>query len=520
MYVEHSIRCAEVSITSLQRQVLNTLEEEMKKEPAEPAHGSDGHRRSAQRPSAAALAPGVRSSCARWVDVEAIAIVTALRSHPARSESKEDALPSTDDSRSSRVRVLLRHSSSAADLPFVEELLRHLRTLQRFRAIEVWADDQIAPGMELRQQIDLAIDNSDVVLLALSPDLLDLESFHSVELERILDRARAGDVTVIPLIIRACLWAESPQLKLLKPLPKGGRSLASFPSTELDGAMASLIRDLSATILRQGPAVSSTVAYEAKRRRLPVRLIVPLGLGLLGLAVVVNQIATPGRTRNDIGPDKTNADQPCGPGRQRHNGRCVSDQIIDFLTCLEGCTAAAARLLLRKQPPPAANVSDDQLDEQMRQLLDDELSRLPADDFNAIMQTCRDAAKKAGLSVTPVAVPSAKSSAKTAPSPVIEKTDESKALPADKAYLTVQTSDEFTVYVTGKEKGLTNHRLEVPCGVGMVRVGRPSSNGDAEWHSALSPSISIPCRSSVTIAITASAGPWPAEPMPRGGNPY
>ncbi len=106
--------------------------------------------------------------------------------------------------------------------------------------------------------------------------------------------------------------------------------------------------------------------------------------------------------------------------------------------------------------------------------------------------------------------------------PVIEKNDASAKL-VQRAFLTVLSTENDLVYVTGKKIGPVNQRHEVSCGVALIRIGAPLANGSVEWKSAPGLSISIPCQTAITLAITPAKGPWPTggvRPTPGGGDPY
>ena len=110
--------------------------------------------------------------------------------------------------------------------------------------------------------------------------------------------------------------------------------------------------------------------------------------------------------------------------------------------------------------------------------------------------------------------------------PVVEKNDDTAKLNATKAFLTVLSGGNDFVYVTGKKIGSVNQRLEISCGVGLIRIGSPLPNGSIAWKSAPGLSIPLPCKTSTTIAIPAGNGPWPdsgggaVRPPGGGGDPY
>ena len=67
-------------------------------------------------------------------------------------------MPSADP----KLRLLVRHSDSSKDRALAEELLGHLKPLQRFANLDVWSDARLRAGDETRREIERAIDQADV----------------------------------------------------------------------------------------------------------------------------------------------------------------------------------------------------------------------------------------------------------------------------------------------------------------------------------------------------------------------
>jgi hypothetical protein len=108
-----------------------------------------------------------------------------------------------------------------------DELEKHLSILRRQGAITNWHDRRIGPGKDWEGEINWHLRNAHVVLLLISSDLLASDYCYEVEMGRALQRHEIGEARVIPVILRACLWDNSP-FSHLQALPKDARPITSW----------------------------------------------------------------------------------------------------------------------------------------------------------------------------------------------------------------------------------------------------------------------------------------------------
>jgi hypothetical protein len=107
----------------------------------------------------------------------------------------------------------------------------HLASARRGgRAIE-WNDRLIHPGTEWADAIDAELNRADVVVLLLSPDFLASDYCYGVEMERALERHRAGDARVVPVVVRPCDWKYEP-IQELQMLPTGAKPVTEWPNRD------------------------------------------------------------------------------------------------------------------------------------------------------------------------------------------------------------------------------------------------------------------------------------------------
>ncbi len=93
-------------------------------------------------------------------------------------------------------------SYSHRDPKALQELERFLKPLGREGLIGNWADNQIKPGEDWHAEIDQALATATVAVLLVSQDFLNSDFIFGTELPRILARADAGKITVLPVFLR------------------------------------------------------------------------------------------------------------------------------------------------------------------------------------------------------------------------------------------------------------------------------------------------------------------------------
>lgn len=121
------------------------------------------------------------------------------------------------------------------------ELVKHLSALKRQGIISDWYDRKISPGREWKGGIDNHLDSAKIILPLVSPDFLASDYCYDVEMMRALKRHKTGDARVIPIILRACDWKDTP-LGKLQALPKDGKPVTSW--NNIDEAFLDIVKGL------------------------------------------------------------------------------------------------------------------------------------------------------------------------------------------------------------------------------------------------------------------------------------
>lgn len=93
-------------------------------------------------------------------------------------------------------------SYAREDEDYVKKLRAHLRGLELDGMITLWTDDQILTGDAWAEEIQKQMDQTDIMLLLMSPDFVNSDFIQRVELKQALERKVAGKNLVVPVNLR------------------------------------------------------------------------------------------------------------------------------------------------------------------------------------------------------------------------------------------------------------------------------------------------------------------------------
>jgi hypothetical protein len=118
------------------------------------------------------------------------------------------------------------------DKDMLNMLKIHLRLLGRMGLIEVYDDQDVAPGEEKGKEIERRLSVARIILLLISPDFLNSHECYDIQMSRAIERYELGEARVIPIILRPCAWRSTPLQKLM-PLPKNGEPISKRDKDEI-----------------------------------------------------------------------------------------------------------------------------------------------------------------------------------------------------------------------------------------------------------------------------------------------
>ena len=117
-------------------------------------------------------------------------------------------------------------SYSHDDEDFLKELKTHLTPLERNGVISAWSDQKLIAGDELDKELLAQLESSELVAFLISASFLSSISCYEMEFIETLDRRRHARVEIIPVIIRDCLWKETPIARFLA-TPRNGIAISN-----------------------------------------------------------------------------------------------------------------------------------------------------------------------------------------------------------------------------------------------------------------------------------------------------
>lgn len=106
-----------------------------------------------------------------------------------------------------------------------ELLDKHLVPLQRRKIIDAWHDRKIEAGQQWADEIDENLNKADIILLLISPNFLSSPYCSNIELNKAMERHKARESRVIPIILEPCAWRYY-DFGQLQAFPKDGKAIA------------------------------------------------------------------------------------------------------------------------------------------------------------------------------------------------------------------------------------------------------------------------------------------------------
>jgi hypothetical protein len=135
-----------------------------------------------------------------------------------------------------RDRVFISYSKY--DKSWLDKVRKCLRPLED-KGLKIWTDKDINTGNKWLGEIDKALEMTKVAVLLLSTNFFDSDFIQDQELPRILDAEQRGEVTILPILISACLWQETKIGEFQSPF-NPEQPLNSLELPELDKALVQI----------------------------------------------------------------------------------------------------------------------------------------------------------------------------------------------------------------------------------------------------------------------------------------
>jgi hypothetical protein len=134
------------------------------------------------------------------------------------------------------------------DEHLVKQFLAHLAPLERHSAIEVLHKEKIQPGEPRQEAMREMLAKAQLVLLFVTPDFVVSASCYEQEMRQALERHKAGDACVIPILVRPTThWTHLP-FGSLQALPRNGKPITSWPQSRRDEAWVHVAEGITDTL--------------------------------------------------------------------------------------------------------------------------------------------------------------------------------------------------------------------------------------------------------------------------------
>jgi hypothetical protein len=123
------------------------------------------------------------------------------------------------------------YSYAHRDEALRERLDKHLALLRHNKIISTWSDRKIEAGTKWAEEISHHINSADLILLLVSADFIASDYCYGIEMQRALERERAGEARVIPIILRPVDWHSAP-FGSMQALPRDAIPVTSWEDQE------------------------------------------------------------------------------------------------------------------------------------------------------------------------------------------------------------------------------------------------------------------------------------------------
>lgn len=127
------------------------------------------------------------------------------------------------------------------DKKLLKQLEEHLSPLKRADRIMVWSAREVQAGTDWAKEIEDHLNVVDIILLLVSPSFIASDLCYSVQMQKALERHKAGEAKVIPVLLRPTFLEETP-LKILQALPRDNQPITQWRNR--DTAFLDVVFDL------------------------------------------------------------------------------------------------------------------------------------------------------------------------------------------------------------------------------------------------------------------------------------
>jgi CHASE2 domain-containing sensor protein len=154
---------------------------------------------------------------------------------------------------SKSIEVFFSYANSEKDELLRNELVKHLSTLEKDGVITSWYESKISAGTETDDEIKKHLNSARIILLLITPDFIASKKLWERDVEQAMQRCKAKEAYVIPVLLRKCHWQGKPLNNYLQTLPKNERYITSLTNqdegfTEVVEGIIDVVNEISGLI--------------------------------------------------------------------------------------------------------------------------------------------------------------------------------------------------------------------------------------------------------------------------------
>ena len=182
---------------------------------------------------------------------------------------------SSSSTPSRTIKIFISYAHEDSELR--DDLVKHLSGMKQQGLIEDWNAYDISPGSNWERAIDIQMRSSHIILLLVSADFLRSEYSSSGEMRKAMKRHHAGEVYVIPIILRPVDW-EGLIFGKLQPLPLGAKAVTLWQNRDdaflnIARGIKKVVNELTTKFLVESPTSVDTQGVDP--HKLPLVWNVP-----------------------------------------------------------------------------------------------------------------------------------------------------------------------------------------------------------------------------------------------------
>jgi tetratricopeptide (TPR) repeat protein len=147
-------------------------------------------------------------------------------------------------------------SFAEADEIWMRLLETHLSLLKHQGLIAISHRRLVLPGSDWTHALDAHLESASVILLLVSADFMASDYCFGIEMERALARQKAGEVWIIPILVRPVDWENAP-FKHLSVLPTNAQPITRWSNQ--DEAYKNIVQGIRAVLENREPVTFSTL---------------------------------------------------------------------------------------------------------------------------------------------------------------------------------------------------------------------------------------------------------------------